>query len=49
MPPPAGARLLRVGLHLVVATIRIPAPVSCPPILKAAQFQRLSTLGITQV
>lgn len=47
--PPGGARALLVLIHLAVAAICISVLVSSPPILKAAQYQRLSTLGVTQV
>ncbi len=49
MLPPRGLRIAEVAIRLVIIAISISTLWSSQPILKASQFQTLSTLGIKQV
>lgn len=47
--PDQGRRWLLVAVNLIIVVIALSVLWSSQPILKASQFQRLSTLGIRQV
>jgi TRAP-type C4-dicarboxylate transport system permease small subunit len=47
--PDAGRRALEVAVQVAILTISVSVLWTSQPILRASQFQTLSTLGITQI